>query len=180
MAKNCQVTISPQRGICHLPKNGWLNYWVLEVRELERGDFYKYSVLTTRSFATPGGLQKDMAFSKMITGWDRDLKTNHTISQKGLFFVFCFLFYTVCPGTVSDVHSLTNHQAQMLADTWPMAVPTQWAWGSRVINREKGALNISRFPRSARNLNRKSWCYSSYLPMKTATFEILALSQSCF
>lgn len=157
---------------------GDFNYWVLEVREFERGDFYKYSVLTTRSFATPGGLQKDMAFSKMITGWDRDLKNNHTISQKGLFFVFC-LFYTVCPGTVSDVHSLTNHQAQTLADTWPMAVPTQWAWGSKVINREKGVLKISHFPRSARNLNRKR-CYSSYLPMKTATFQILALSQSCF
>lgn len=40
-----------------------------------------------------------------------------------------------------------------------------------VINREKRALKISRFPRSARNLNRKRWCYSSDLPRKTATFK---------
>ena len=111
-------------------QNRWLDYRMLEVKEFQRRGFYKYLVLTTRSFAAPGSLQKDIAFSQMITGWDRELKNNPTISQEGLFFVFCFLFYTLCPWTVSDVHSLTNHQTQTLTDTWPMAVPTQWAWGS--------------------------------------------------
>ena len=80
--------MSLQRKIFYLHKNRWLNYWVLQVREFERRDFYKYSVLTTRSFATPGGLWKDMAFSKMITGWDRDSKTITPSTRKAL---LCFL-----------------------------------------------------------------------------------------
>lgn len=165
--------MSLQRKIFYLHKNRWLNYWVLQVREFERRDFYKYSVLTTRSFATQGAYGRTWPFPKWLQDETGTQKQSHHLPER-LFFVFCFLFYTACPGTVSDVHSLTNHQTQTLADTWPVTVPTQWAWGSRVINREKRALKISHFPRSVRKLNRKRWCYHSYLPMKTATFQSLA------
>ena len=159
-------------------QNRWLDYRMLEVKEFQRRGFYKYLVLTTRSFAAPGSLQKDIAFSQMITGWDRELKNNPTISQEGLFFVFCFLFYTVsmnCEWCAQfdkspdpDAH---RYMAYGCSNTVSLR---QW-----VINREKRALKISCFPRSARNLNRKRWCYSSDLPRKTATFQISALSQSC-
>lgn len=32
--------MSVKKGICHLYKMRCLNYWVQEVRELKRGDFY--------------------------------------------------------------------------------------------------------------------------------------------
>lgn len=112
--------------------------------------------------ATPGGRWKDMVPSKMTTGWDRDLRNNYTIFQRGLFFVFGFGFYTMCLGTVSDMQ-FYKPPAPDTRDTWPMAVTTQWAWGSRVIHRGKGALKVSCFPRSVGNLNRKRWRYSSYL-----------------
>lgn len=49
--KKSHIIMSVKKGICHLYKMRCLNYWVQEVRELKRGDFYgniqfwQYSVL---------------------------------------------------------------------------------------------------------------------------------------
>lgn len=56
-----------------------------------------------------------MVLSKIITGWDTELRNNYTILQRGLLFVFCFSFYHVSRNC-EWYAQFYNHQTQTLAD----------------------------------------------------------------